>query len=53
MICNDLDLTNLKTAKTGQEPLSSGWLMVTNHVQKVMGSNPGAIYWMDLDIFSH
>ena len=24
-----------------------GWLWVTTHVQKVVGSNPGAMYWMD------
>ena len=23
------------------------WLLKTTHIQEVMGSNPGAIYWMD------
>ena len=24
------------------------WLWATTHVRKVVGSNPGAIYWMDI-----
>ena len=24
------------------------WLWVTTHVRKVVGSNPSAIYWMDI-----
>ena len=24
------------------------WLWVTTHVRKVVGSNPGTVYWMDI-----
>ena len=34
----------------GREPWSSLW--ETTHVRKVVGLNPGAVYWMD-ESFSH
>ena len=28
------------------------WLWETTHVQEVVGSNPGAVYWMDMTFFT-
>ena len=35
----------LKCLLSGQEPWSSG---EETHVPKVVGSNPGTVYWMDI-----
>ena len=49
LMYNRRPLKSFVIEKLGINYLSDGlWLWVTTHVGEVMGSNPSAIYWMDI-----
>ena len=44
--CNSSPMIKINKYVSGWEPWSSGY-----HVPKVVGSNPSAVYWMDMTFF--
>ena len=43
--------TSTKTTKQLRVGALVQWLWEMTHAREVMGSNPGAVYWMDLTFF--